>query len=254
MTLSFEQQQPIPRDPPVEPTPTRDTPPVPIPAAQFQPLASVMSIGSELFGHWAAAGGPTTTASTTDDYEHDHDHDAEQHPFLARTVGLTQRDAQPDGTPLPQAIDWRWRPPHLGVRNARVGWILAPALAALLTDPDLQLRITRADALTGITVARDPRTYRPNAALAGRIRDRDRTCRFPGCGIAARRCDIDHVIRFPDGITTEDNLLCLCRTHHGFKHHARWTLALDPNGTCHWTAPNGRTHTTYPADLRLDAA
>ena len=148
----------------------------------------------------------------------------------------------------------RWRPPEFGVRDARVGWLLTRTLLDILTDPDVVLRITRADALTGVTVARDPHSYRPNSALARRIRDRDRTCRFPGCGVAARRCDLDHVIPFPGGTTAEENLICLCRTHHGFKHHAGWAVLLESDGTCSWTSPTGRTYVTRPADLRDDAA
>jgi len=132
--------------------------------------------------------------------------------------------------------------------------MLSEALAELLTDPDVALRVTRADALTGVTVARDPAIYRPNVALAQRVRDRDRTCRFPGCGVAARRCELDHVVRFPDGPTTEDNLVCLCRTHHGFKHHAGWTLTSEADGTCTWSSPTGRSYVTHPADVRLDDA
>jgi hypothetical protein len=147
-----------------------------------------------------------------------------------------------------------WRPPEFGVRDSRVGWLLTRTLLEVLTDPDVVLRLTRADAMTGVTVSRDPAGYRPNAALAQRIRDRDRTCRFPGCGVAARRCDIDHVVPFPEGSTSEDNLMCLCRTHHGFKHHARWTVALQPDGSCSWASPTGRTYVTRPSDVRQDAA
>ncbi|HET7800727.1 MAG TPA: hypothetical protein VFL38_09915 [Humibacillus xanthopallidus] len=148
----------------------------------------------------------------------------------------------------------RWRPPSVGVRDPRAGWILSSTLVDILSDPDIRLRVTRADALTGVTVARDPSVYRPNAALARRVRDRDRTCRFPGCSVSAHRCDLDHVVRYPDGPTTEDNLLCLCRTHHGFKHHAGWLLVLDAHGACTWTSPTGRSYVTRPADVRADAA
>lgn len=188
--------------------------PVPVPIEHLLPLASFFQIGSEL------------------------------------------APRPPDGMLAPDdpRRDWWWRPPRLGVRDPRHGWVLAAALADLLTDPDLRIRITRADALTGVTVARDPRVYRPNRALAARIRDRNRTCRFPGCTVAARRCDLDHVVRFPEGPTVEENLMCLCRTHHGFKHHAGWQVRLEPDGTCHWLSPYGRVLTSEPADLRLDAA
>jgi hypothetical protein len=162
----------------------------------------------------------------------------------------------PRGTLAPDdpRRDWWWRPPRLGIRDPRHGWLLASALAELLTDPDLRIRITRADAVTGVTVARDPRVYRPNKALAARVRERDRTCRFPGCGVSARRCDLDHVIRFPEGPTSEENLMALCRSHHGFKHHAGWQVRLEIDGTCHWLSPYGRVLTTHPADVRADAA
>ena len=188
--------------------------PVPVPIEHLLPLASFFQIGSEL------APRPSDGMLAPDDPRR----------------------------------DWWWRPPRLGVRDPRHGWVLAAALADLLTDPDVRIRITRADALTGVTVARDPRVYRPNRALAARIRDRDRTCRFPGCTVAARRCDIDHVVRFPEGPTVEEDLMCLCRTHHGFKHHAGWQVRLEPDGTCHWLSPYGRVLTSEPADLRLDAA
>jgi hypothetical protein len=148
----------------------------------------------------------------------------------------------------------RWRPPTVGVRDPSAGWIMSSTLVDILNDPDIRLRVTRADALTGVTVARDPSVYRPHAALARRVRDRDRTCRFPGCSVAAHRCDLDHVVRFPDGPTSEDKLLCLCRTHHGFKHHAGWLLVLDAHGVCTWTSPTGRSYVTRPADVRVDAA
>jgi hypothetical protein len=147
-----------------------------------------------------------------------------------------------------------WRPPEFGVRDPRVGWLLTRALLDVLTDPDVVMRLTRADPVSGVTVGRDPHRYRPHAALARHVRDRDRTCRFPGCGVAARRCDLDHVIPYPDGETNEDNLVCLCRTHHGFKHHAGWTLTLDARATCLWRSPTGRVYFTRPADVRLDAA
>ncbi|MGB2700187.1 MAG: HNH endonuclease signature motif containing protein, partial [Candidatus Phosphoribacter baldrii] len=87
------------------------------------------------------------------------------------------------------------------------------------------------------------------------VRDRDGTCRFPGCNTPATHCDLDHAIPYPQGPTTPDNLHDLCRRHHGFKHHAGWTIHLDPdNATLTWTSPTGRTYTTHPHDKRDTAA
>ncbi|MGN6753462.1 MAG: hypothetical protein ACTHJJ_13045 [Intrasporangium sp.] len=214
VVLEFGPVQPLPARPVIGPPDEGEGPPTPVALEQLMPLSSFFQIGSEVVPN------------------------------------------PPPGTLPPDdpRRDWWWRPPRLGIRSARHGWLLAAALAEVLTDPDLRIRITRADAHTGVTVARDPRIYRPNKALADRIRDRDRTCRFPGCGVAATRCDIDHVIRFPEGPTSEENLVCLCRSHHGFKHHAGWKVRLESDGTCHWLSPYGRALSTSPADVRADAA
>ncbi|HET8595283.1 MAG TPA: hypothetical protein VFM07_08550 [Intrasporangium sp.] len=212
--LEWDRLQPLPVWPVIGPPDEGDGQAVPVGMEQLMPLASFFEIGSELVPN------------------------------------------PPPGTLAPDdpRRDWWWRPPRLGIRDPRHGWLLASALAELLTDPDIRIRITRADALTGVTVARDPRVYRPNKALAARVRERDRTCRFPGCGVSARRCDLDHVVRFPDGPTSEENLVALCRSHHGFKHHAGWQVRLETDGTCRWLSPYGRVLTTDPADVRADAA
>jgi hypothetical protein len=129
-----------------------------------------------------------------------------------------------------------------------LGSLLPSDVVALLCDPDVVLRLARSDSVTGAVRWQDPTTYRPGAATARAIRSRDGTCRFPGCATAARRCQLDHVVRHPDGPTETSNLQSLCATHHGFKHHAGWRVEMDPRGVCTWTAPDGRTHTTWPLD------
>jgi hypothetical protein len=124
---------------------------------------------------------------------------------------------------------------------------LLPAdIVALLNDPDLTLRLARTDSYTGATRWQDPTTYRPRARTARAVRTRDGTCRFPGCATPAHRCQLDHIQPHPTGPTTVTNLQTLCTTHHGFKHHAGWTVTMTPEGICTWTTPHGRTHTTMP--------
>jgi hypothetical protein len=129
-----------------------------------------------------------------------------------------------------------------------LGSLLPSDVVGLLCDPDVVLRLARSDSVTGAVRWQDPTTYRPGAATARAVRSRDGTCRFPGCATAARRCQLDHVVRHPDGPTETSNLQSLCATHHGFKHHAGWRVEMDPRGVCTWTAPDGRTHTTWPLD------
>lgn len=129
-----------------------------------------------------------------------------------------------------------------------LGSLLPSDVVTLLNDPDVVLRLARSDSVTGAVRWQDPTKYRPGDATARAVRSRDGTCRFPGCATAARRCQLDHVIRHPDGPTSVPNLQSLCATHHGFKHHAGWRVEMDPLGVCTWTAPDGRTHTTWPLD------
>ncbi|MGL4742869.1 MAG: HNH endonuclease signature motif containing protein [Dermatophilaceae bacterium] len=132
--------------------------------------------------------------------------------------------------------------------------LLAAEVGRILTDPDTTFRVTGGPVGSADGTPERRHTYRPGRALAATIRARDGHCRFPGCSVPARRCQLDHVIRYPDGPTTEDNLCALCPTHHAVKHHAGWTLTMTPDGTCTWTAPTGRRHTTEPATRHDTAA
>ncbi|MGN6754648.1 MAG: HNH endonuclease signature motif containing protein [Intrasporangium sp.] len=128
------------------------------------------------------------------------------------------------------------------------GSLLPETVVGLLSNPDVTLRVAWSDPVTGATRSQDPHAYRPNAAVARQVRSRDGTCRFPGCSQPARRTQIDHVVPAPVGPTEPPNLMCLCASHHRFKHHGGWSADLTPEGICTWTAPDGRTHTTWPMD------
>lgn len=132
------------------------------------------------------------------------------------------------------------RPVDLG----RHGALLPAELAELLGRPGIRVRLARLD-LDGM-VTQDPRTYRPHAGLERHVRRRDGTCRFPGCHVPAARCDVDHVVRHPDGPTDRRNLICLCRTHHRFKHHGGWRPQLHPDARVTWSTPDGRCYETLP--------
>ncbi len=92
--------------------------------------------------------------------------------------------------------------------------------------------------------------YRPSAALAAFVRNRDMFCRFPGCTTPAQFCDIDHAIAYPAGPTHPSDLRCLCRKDHLLKTfwtgEQGWSDVQHPDGTIVWTAPTGHTYTTYP--------
>jgi hypothetical protein len=130
------------------------------------------------------------------------------------------------------------------VEHPRVGALLPEAVAGLLADPATLVRLARLD--PDGTIHTDPHRHDPSAALRRAVQARDGTCRFPGCHTPAHRCDIDHVIAFPHGPTRLDNLVCLCRRHHRFKHHGGWTPTLTPDGVLLWRTPDGRAYPTHP--------
>ncbi len=106
-----------------------------------------------------------------------------------------------------------------------------PGLDRVLTHP-----------VTGAVLAVD--RYRPSAELRRYLRAVDVRCRFPGCNLVARKCDIDHVEDAAlGGVTSVENLSHACRRHHMLKHHSRWKLHKDPDGTVVWTSP---TQVKYP--------
>src|SRR5262245_56221675 len=87
----------------------------------------------------------------------------------------------------------------------------------------------------------------PTAEQARFVRARDRTCRAPGCRAPARRCDIDHTTDYAHGgLTTVDNLGCLCRRHHTLKHTYGWKLRQITPGVFIWYTPFGRVYTVDP--------
>jgi hypothetical protein len=136
-----------------------------------------------------------------------------------------------------------------GVELPRHGVLAPGAVCELLSRPDTLLRLARLD--PDGSIVQDPAHYRPSASTRRRVRSRDGTCRFPGCNTPASRTDVDHVVAHPDGPTAPPNLLCLCRTHHLFKHHGGWSAELARDGTVRWTAPDGRVWTTEPQSHRI---
>ena len=98
-------------------------------------------------------------------------------------------------------------------------------------------------------VAPEPH-YRPSAALAEFVRNRDLTCRWEGCDVLAEHCDLDHTIPYPHGPTHPSNVKCYCRVHHLVKTFLSglggWSERQHPDGTMTFRSPSGRIYTTKP--------
>jgi hypothetical protein len=103
-------------------------------------------------------------------------------------------------------------------------------------------------------VVLDPATGRPlNVGRTHRLvphwirkalHARDRGCRFPGCRAPAAWTDGHHLIPWAEGGPTDiDNLLLLCRFHHGLVHEGGWSITFDAgSGTVTATRPDGRPY------------
>ena len=208
-------------------------------------LASVVEaeVALMLMGHLEVTGNPHLTPSppgTSLPPDPDRPPDADPPPDPARPHDAARPS---DGDRWPRTS---WFVPGL-VEAGRVGELLPQDISAILADPDTRIRLLGSGGAEVGQVVTDATTaYRPGQTLANRVRRRDGACRFPGCGTPAGRCQLDHVEPWPEGETTDGNLVALCVSHHGFKHHAGWRLSMTADGTCTWTAPTGRTHVTRP--------
>ncbi|MCM3884973.1 HNH endonuclease signature motif containing protein [Frankia sp. R82] len=131
----------------------------------------------------------------------------------------------------------------------------------------------------------------PSAALARKVRLRNRTCTLPGCDQPAAVSDLDHSVAWADGgRTREENLAPVCRRHHRMmgrrKHHpARktspsgsigpsgpagipagpesssdrdlprgWAVEQTGPGYVTWRTPTGAQHHTHPDNYTAETA
>jgi hypothetical protein len=133
-----------------------------------------------------------------------------------------------------------------GVEVPKVGYIPPEAVAALLSDADLNVGRALLEADAGVLREACSAAYRPTAAMRKFVQARDVTCRMFGCSRAVIRCDLDHGKAWPAGDTRCTNLCGLCRRHHRTKQQRRWSFSMTSNGECTWTAPTGAKRSTYP--------
>lgn len=82
----------------------------------------------------------------------------------------------------------------------------------------------------GKTIDVGRRTRRLNAALERALASRDGGCRFPGCS-NCRFVDGHHIEHWLDGGATRlENLISLCRRHHGYVHEGGFTVEMTDAG------------------------
>ena len=128
----------------------------------------------------------------------------------------------------------------LGPPPARTGFgatLTARQVLALACHAELSI-IRWSDGIP-LDVGRRYRTETP--AIRRALETRDQGCRAPGCGMPAAWCTRHHLKPWSHGGQTslQDTAL-FCFVHHNhFIHLLGWTVTGDPNGTLHFTHPQG---------------
>jgi hypothetical protein len=97
-----------------------------------------------------------------------------------------------------------------------------------------------------LSVGRKTRTV--PSALRRALQRRDRGCRFPGCTCSIRFVDAHHIHHWADGGATNlENLVTLCRHHHGLVHEGGFGLERTIDGVLRFTDPDGKHIPEVPA-------
>ena len=123
---------------------------------------------------------------------------------------------------------------------AGYGAIPASVARRLAADGNWQRFVS--DPTTGNLLDFGREKYTPPQELVDYLLARDRICRFPGCRRAGQSSDIDHAHSWETGGETNPaNLGLLCRRHHRMKTHGGWSLESNPDGSCLWKSPKGKT-------------
>jgi hypothetical protein len=123
---------------------------------------------------------------------------------------------------------------------AGYGAIPASVARRLAADGNWQRFVS--DPTTGNLLDFGRERYTPPQELIDYLLARDRVCRFPGCRRTGQSSDIDHAQSWEKGGETNPaNLGLLCRRHHRMKTHGGWSLESNPDGSCLWKSPQGKT-------------
>jgi hypothetical protein len=123
---------------------------------------------------------------------------------------------------------------------AGYGAIPASVARRLAADGNWQRFVS--DPTTGNLLDFGREKYTPPQELVDYLLARDRICRFPGCRRTGQSSDIDHAQSWETGGETNPaNLGLLCRRHHRMKTHGGWSLESNPDGSCTWKSPKGKT-------------
>jgi hypothetical protein len=209
--------------------------------------------------------------------------------FSDTFTSILDRQATPDGTPLPTRHGQRVALQVTVAATTLAGLDDAPATLQSYGPIPAQVARELAQDATWRRVLTDPAgqvcavgtdTYRPGADLTRTVQARDLTCTFPGCRQPATRCELDHRVPYdhtrprpsstpPDGgtdpagtsqprgtstsldhQTCAANLHALCKHHHQAKTNGWWQVTWNrTTGISTWTDRHGLTYARHPARI-----
>jgi hypothetical protein len=153
----------------------------------------------------------------------------------AGAVDLTStKPARPEVTIVVRADE-----PH-GAPNAATGARLQDGTTrTLCCDPDLYAVVV--DSL-GVPLDLGRHVRFATTAQRRAVASRDGGCCFPGCDAPIAWTDNHHVEHHErGGVTAVENLVAVCRRHHGVAHRTGWAMALTSDGWSSWRTPTGNT-------------
>lgn len=164
---------------------------------------------------------------------------AHSSPATPTTEGASgSEDYDEEGLPS----DWYHGPPMEVAELEGYGPITPDVALALAHSGGTWQRLVT-DPLSGTLLDVGRTRYRPPAALAQFVRERDGTCIRPGCTIPARSCQLDHLHPWHfGGLTAADNLAATCPAHHATKTLGSFQVHHHGNGTFQWTTPTGHRY------------
>ncbi|QCV94951.1 HNH endonuclease signature motif containing protein [Acidipropionibacterium acidipropionici] len=207
--------------------------------AQRQADAMVdMATALQNAGQVPAAGGEAPRVIVTLDYMQ----------LLQLAVDTAATGLRPDGTRLDEVSAARLRTALTGTTENSAD-VSASQVRIACCDAGI-LPVVLGEASEILDVGREHRLVTPQ--IRKNLALRDQGCTFPGCQVPAQACQAHHVTPWwAGGPTSLDNLVLVCRHHHGAIEPHRfnpaadqWRITFDPD--------TGRPRAIPPARMRRD--
>ena len=148
--------------------------------------------------------------------------------------------------PLEDLVEGSGHPSDLAAELEHGGLIDVETVRRLACDATVVVAV---DDKVGHTMYEGRAKRFPTGAQRREVIRRDRACRFPGCANATFAA-VHHIVPWSLGGGTDlDNLVLLCRHHHGVVHRRGWSMTGNANEELRIANPGGRVTASRPSVL-----